>query len=122
MAVERVEDPADLVLSGARVCSVFMRVWLELDVAVKDSHVVGLGSYEGLERHDLGGAYLVPGFIDSHMHLESSKLMFDQFARAVLHTAPRPSSRTPTRSPTCWGRTAPTGSSTSATASRSTST
>ena len=84
MAVARGDEPADLVLSGARVFSVFTREWLDLEVALKDGHVVGLGSYEGRERHDLDGAYLVPGFIDAHMHIESSKLMFDQFARAVI--------------------------------------
>ena len=64
--------------------SVFTKEWLRLDVAVKDGHVVGLGHYEGPERIDVDGAYLVPGFIDAHMHIESSKLMVDEFARAVL--------------------------------------
>lgn len=84
MAVARGDEPADLVLRGGRVLSVFTREWLELDVAVKDGHVVGLGTYEGRQTHHLEGRYVVPGFIDAHMHLESSKLMFDQFARAVL--------------------------------------
>jgi adenine deaminase len=84
MAVARGDEPADLVLAGGRVLSVFTKEWLELDVAVKDGHVVGLGRYEGRQRLDVPGAYLVPGFIDAHMHIESSKLMFDEFARAVL--------------------------------------
>jgi adenine deaminase len=63
---------------------VFTREWLEQDVAITDGHVVALGDYEGEERMDVEGAFLVPGFIDAHMHIESSKLMFDQFARAVL--------------------------------------
>src|SRR5438093_11884529 len=84
MAVARGDEPADLVLRGGRVFSVFTKEWLDLDVAVKDGHVVGLGSYEGRDRLDLSGAYLVPGFIDAHMHIESSKLMIDEFARAVL--------------------------------------
>ena len=84
MAVARGDEPADLVLSGGRVLSVFTREWLETDVAVKDGHVVGLGSYEGHERLDVSGSYLVPGFIDAHMHIESSKLTVDEFARAVL--------------------------------------
>jgi len=46
--------------------------------------VVGLGAYHGFRAIDVEGAYLVPGFIDAHMHLESSKLMFDEFARAVV--------------------------------------
>jgi adenine deaminase len=55
-----------------------------VDVAIKDGHVVGLGRYEGRENLDVKGAYLVPGFIDAHMHIESSKLTVDEFARAVL--------------------------------------
>ncbi len=85
MAVARGDEPADLVISGGRVFSVFTREWLELDVAVTDGHVVGLGHYPKAEkRFDASGSYLVPGFIDAHMHIESSKLMFDEFARAVL--------------------------------------
>jgi adenine deaminase len=84
MAVARGDAPADLVLAGGRVLSVFTKEWLEVDVAIVDGHVVGLGRYDGRERIDVTGAYLVPGFIDAHMHIESSKLMVDEFARAVL--------------------------------------
>jgi len=84
MAVARGDEPADVVLSGGHVLSVFTKEWLDVDVAVQDGHVVGLGRYEGRERLDAAGAFLVPGFIDAHMHIESSKLMVDEFARAVL--------------------------------------
>ena len=84
MAVARGDEPADLVLAGGKVLSVFTKEWLDVDVAIKDGHVVGLGRYEGVERRDVSGAYLVPGFIDAHMHIESSKLTVDEFARAVL--------------------------------------
>ena len=84
MAVARGDEPADLVLSGGHVFSVFTKEWLDADVAVKDGHVVGLGRYDGPQKMDVKGAYLVPGFIDAHMHIESSKLMVDEFARAVL--------------------------------------
>src|SRR5438128_6603306 len=84
MAVARGDEPADLVLAGGKVLSVFTKEWLDVDVAVKDGHVVGLGRYEGGEKLDVNGTYLVPGFIDAHMHIESSKLMVDEFARAVL--------------------------------------
>ncbi len=84
MAVARGDEPADLVLAGGRVLSVFTKEWLEVDVAIKDGHVVGLGRYEGRDRQDVSGAYLVPGFIDAHMHIESSKLTVDEFARAVM--------------------------------------
>ena len=84
MAVARGDQPADLVLKGGRVLSVFTGELLEVDVAVADRHVAGLGSYDGLEVVNVDGLILLPGFIDAHMHLESTKLMIDEFARAVL--------------------------------------
>ena len=84
LAAARGDEPADLVLAGGKVFSVFTREWLDADIAIVDGHVVGLGAYEGRERIELRGAYAVPGFIDAHVHIESSKLMVDQFSRAVL--------------------------------------
>jgi adenine deaminase len=84
LAVARGDAPADLVLRGGRVLSVFTREWLDVDVAICDGHVVGLGRYDGERTLDFWGAYLVPGFIDAHVHIESSKLTPDQFARAVV--------------------------------------
>ena len=84
MAVARGDEPADLVLAGGHVLSVFTKEWLDVDVAVVDGFVVGLGRYQGPERIDVSDKYLVPGFIDAHMHIESSKLMLDEFSRAVL--------------------------------------
>jgi adenine deaminase len=84
LAVARGDEPADLVVSGGRVLSVFTREWLEVDVAIADGVVAGLGRYEGHESLDASGQYVVPGFIDAHMHLESVKLMVDEFARLVL--------------------------------------
>ena len=84
LAVARGDEPADLVVRGGRVLSVFTREWLEVDVAVVDGVVAGLGEYEGRDVLDASGRYVVPGFIDAHMHLESVKLMVDEFARLVL--------------------------------------
>ena len=84
MAVARGDEPADLVLAGGHVLSVFTKEWLDVDVAVVDGFVVGLGRYQGREQLDVSGKYVVPGFIDAHMHIESSKLMLDEFSRAVL--------------------------------------
>ena len=64
--------------------SVFTREWLTTDIAVVDGHVAGLGGYEGREVIDATGRWVVPGLIDAHMHLESSKLLVDEFARLVL--------------------------------------
>src|SRR5436190_20766057 len=84
LAVARGDEPADLVLRGGRVFSVFTREWLDTDVAVVDGYVAGLGDYDGRETLDVGGRFVVPGFIDAHMHLESTKLLPDEFARLVL--------------------------------------
>ncbi len=84
IAVARGDEPADLVVSGGRVLSVFTREWLECDVAIVDGVIAGLGSYEGRETVDATGKHIVPGFIDAHMHLESVKLLVDEFARLVL--------------------------------------
>ena len=84
IAVARGDEPADLVVRGGRVLSVFTREWLDADVAICDGYVAGLGEYDGREVLDASGRYVVPGFIDAHMHLESTKLLVDEFARLVL--------------------------------------
>jgi adenine deaminase len=84
LAVARGDEPADLVVRGGRVLSVFTREWLETDVAIVDGHVAGLGDYEGRETLDASGRFVVPGFVDAHMHLETSKLLVDEFAQLVL--------------------------------------
>jgi adenine deaminase len=84
LAVARGDEPADLVVRGGRVFSVFTREWLERDVAIVGGMIAGLGDYDGRETLDASGRYVVPGFIDAHMHLESVKLMVDEFARLVL--------------------------------------
>jgi adenine deaminase len=84
IAVARGDEPADVVVRGGRVLSVFTREWLEADVAIADGWVAGLGEYEGRETVDASGRFVVPGLVDAHMHLESSKLLVDEFARLVL--------------------------------------
>jgi adenine deaminase len=84
IAVARGDAPPDLVIEGAHVFSVFTREWLEVDVAVFGGVIAGLGPYDGGERVDARGQYLVPGFIDAHVHIESSKLTPAEFARCVV--------------------------------------
>lgn len=84
LAVARGDVPADVVVRGGRVLSVFTREWLEMDVAIADGWIAGLGDYEGTQVVDASGRHVVPGFIDAHMHLESTKLLPDEFARLVL--------------------------------------
>jgi adenine deaminase len=85
IAIARGDEPADVVLRGGRVFSVFTGEFLDADVAFAGEHVAGVGDgYEGRDIVDVTGLTLLPGFIDGHMHLESTKLMADEFARAVL--------------------------------------
>jgi adenine deaminase len=84
LAVARGDERADVVVRGGRVLSVFTKEWLETDVAIVDGVVAGLGEYEGRKTVDASEQWVVPGFIDAHMHLESTKLLPDEFARLVL--------------------------------------
>ena len=84
LAVARGDELADVVIEGGKVFSVFTREWLETEVAICDGYVAGLGSYAGKEVVHAGGKYVVPGLIDAHMHLETVKLLVDEFARLVL--------------------------------------
>jgi adenine deaminase len=84
VAVARGDEPADLVVRGGSVLSVFTREWLAADVAIVDGFIAGFGSYEGTETIDAAGRYVVPGLIDAHMHIESTKLLPDELARLIL--------------------------------------
>jgi adenine deaminase len=84
LAVARGDEPADVVVAGGRVLSVFTREWLEADVAIADGWIAGVGSYRGRETIDAPGAWVAPGLIDAHVHIESSRLLPDEFARLVL--------------------------------------
>jgi len=84
LAVARGQEKAPLVLKNARVLNVFTGEFLEQDVALCGDRIAGLGSYQGVEEVDLSGMTVTPGFIDGHMHLESSMMTPRQFARAVV--------------------------------------
>lgn len=78
------ERKAELVLKGARVVNVFSEELLEADVAVTDGYICGLGSYEGEREVDVGGKIICPGFLDGHIHLESSMVAPADFERTVV--------------------------------------
>jgi adenine deaminase len=85
LAVARGDEPADVVLWGGRVLSVFTGELFEADVAIAGRHVAGVGpGYDGIERVDVSDLILLPGFVEGHMHIESTKLTVDQFARAAV--------------------------------------
>jgi adenine deaminase len=85
LAVARGDTPADLLFRGGRVVNVFTGEIEETDVAVWQDRIAGLGTgYEGARVVELEGAYLLPGFIDAHVHIESSLVTPREFARAVV--------------------------------------
>jgi adenine deaminase len=84
IAVARGDAEPDLVVAGARVFCSFTREWLDGDVAVAGGRIAGVGRYDGGERIDGAGRFLVPGLIDAHVHVESSKLLPAEFARVVV--------------------------------------
>ncbi len=84
IAVARGDVPADLVLRNARVVNTFTAEVEETSVAIAEGRIAGLGEYEAAASVDLHGRYLAPGLIDGHVHVESSHLTPDQYARAVV--------------------------------------
>lgn len=84
VAAARGETPVDLLLANARLVNVLSGEIHETSVAVDDGVVVGFGDYEARHVDDLRGAYLCPGLIDAHVHLESSMVTVPEFARAVV--------------------------------------
>lgn len=75
---------ADLVLKNATYVNVFSGELDTEDIAVTEGLIVGLGEYEGIREVDMTGKIVCPGFIDAHIHLESSLVSPAEFARAVL--------------------------------------
>ena len=75
---------ADLVIKNANVLNVFTEQFEKKDIAVKDGYVVGLGEYEGITEVNAENKTVVPGFIDGHVHLESSVVSPKQFCKAVV--------------------------------------
>src|SRR5699024_3591512 len=78
------EEKAELVFKNANVVNVFTKEIIKTDVAIDNGYIIGLGEYSGNEEVDLEGKYLSPGFMDSHVHIESSMSVPGQFAQAVL--------------------------------------
>ena len=78
------EEPADVVFKNATYLNVFSNDFCHGDIAVSDGLIAGIGSYHGLQEMDVSGQFVSPGFIDAHIHLESSLVSPAEFARAVL--------------------------------------
>jgi adenine deaminase len=85
MAVARGDAPADLLFRGGRVVNVFTGEIEQVDVALFGESVAGLGpGYDAVSTLDLDGRFLLPGFLDAHVHIESSMATPPEFARAVV--------------------------------------
>ena len=84
LAVARGDEPADLVVRGGRVLSVFTREWLDTTSPSSTATSPGSATTRAARSSTRAGATSCPGFIDAHMHLESTKLLPDEFARLVL--------------------------------------
>lgn len=78
------QKPVDLLLTNARIVNVFAGEIVPDAVAISDGMIVGFGPYEAKKVVDVKGRYIAPGFIDSHVHIESSMACVAEFARAVL--------------------------------------
>ena len=76
--------PADVVLKNAEYLNVFANELSHGDIAIAEGLIVGLGDYSGLTEYDMTGKIVLPGFIDSHMHLESSLVSPKELTKAVL--------------------------------------
>jgi adenine deaminase len=84
LAVARGIEKAELVLKNAKIINVFTEAIEQGDVAICNGRIVGIGQYEGEEELDCSGKYVAPGFIDGHIHLESSMLKPVEFVRSVI--------------------------------------
>jgi adenine deaminase len=84
LAVARGDEPADTLITGGRVFSAATREWIDTSLALADGVIAGWGERDALEVIDVDGAALTPGFVDAHMHLESTKLWIDEFIATVL--------------------------------------
>lgn len=84
IAVAAGREKADLVLKNAKYLNVFSNEFLSGDIAVSNGLIAGVGKYDGKTEIDVSGKLVLPGFIDAHIHLESSMVTPAEFAKAVV--------------------------------------
>lgn len=77
-------EPADLVIRNAKVVNVYTHTIEEGDIALVNGVIAGIGQYEGLSEVDAKGQYALPGFIDSHIHIESSYVTPEEIGRLLV--------------------------------------
>lgn len=89
LLIKRIEitskrQQADLVIKNGKIIDVFSLEIIEEDLAIADGYVVGIGQFEGKREIDADGAYICPGLIDAHVHIESSMVTPEEFAEVVV--------------------------------------
>lgn len=84
MDISTGRQKASLVLKGGRIINVYTEQVETLDIAIEDGVIAGVGRYDGIENVELNGRFVCPGFIDGHIHLESSMVSPWEFEKAVL--------------------------------------
>ncbi|MBR7099741.1 MAG: adenine deaminase, partial [Clostridia bacterium] len=75
---------ADIVLKNGQFVNVLNGTIERADIAVHGDRIVGIGQYEGVQEYDVSGMTVLPGYIDGHVHIESSQLSPEEFASLVV--------------------------------------
>ncbi|WP_167629758.1 adenine deaminase [Listeria valentina] len=79
------KDPADVIIKNGRIVNVFTAEIIEADIAIKNGYIAGIGEFQKAEKIiDAKGNYIVPGFIDAHVHVESAMVPPSEMARVLL--------------------------------------
>ncbi|MBC1678454.1 adenine deaminase [Listeria welshimeri] len=85
VAVSDGREKADLVIKNGRIVNVFSGEIMEGDIAIKNGYIAGIGDFSEAEQiMDAAGEFIVPGFIDAHVHVESAMVTPAEFARVLL--------------------------------------
>jgi len=77
-------EKADLVFKNGKIIDVFNEKVIKEDLAISNGVIIGFGKYEGKKEVDIEGKFISPGFIDAHLHLESTMVTIEEFAKTVI--------------------------------------
>ncbi|MEH7503975.1 adenine deaminase [Neobacillus drentensis] len=84
ISVASKREPADTVIKNGKIIDVFNGEIIEGDIAIVDGYFAGIGEYEGNRVVDAKGRFISPAFIDGHVHIESSMVTPNEFAKVLL--------------------------------------
>ncbi|NLK94104.1 MAG: adenine deaminase [Clostridiales bacterium] len=83
LSVSTKRKKAELVLKNSSYINVFTNEILKGDIAIQDGYIVGIGNYEGELELNFENKIIAPGFLDGHIHIESSMVKPEEFAKAI---------------------------------------